>query len=50
MWGFGIVLIPMSWHFGPWNMDKKWLFAIGPLRLVWHKKIEGTWGGSRGDG
>lgn len=40
--GFGIVLFPFSWRFGPWVRDHKSLFAIGPIRFVLHKKA-GEW-------
>ena len=34
--GMSIAIFPFSWHFGPWNRGHKWLFAIGPFRLVFH--------------
>lgn len=47
MKGISITLFPTSWHIGPWNLPHKWLFAIGPFRLVFHKKVEGTFGDDR---
>jgi hypothetical protein len=46
MRGFGIVIFPTSWAFGPWNLPHKWLFAIGPLRVVYHKDVRGSFGGA----
>lgn len=44
MQGIGFVIFPTSWAFGPWNMPHKWLFAIGPFRLVYHKRVDGRYG------
>lgn len=48
MKGFGITIIPMSWHFGFWDIGKKALFAVGPIRFVLYRNIEGKYGERRG--
>lgn len=44
MKGFSIAFFPSSWRFGPWVKLHKTLFAIGPLRLVYHHNVTGAWG------
>jgi hypothetical protein len=44
MYGISFTIFPTSWALGPWNMPHKWLFAIGPLRLVIHKNVRGAFG------
>jgi hypothetical protein len=39
---FGIVIFPFSWKLDLWLRDHKDILAIGPLRLVLHKK-PGSW-------
>jgi hypothetical protein len=41
--GISIAFFPTSWAFGPWNKGHKWLFAIGPFRLVLHL-VQGHYG------
>lgn len=43
---FGITVFPFSWAFGPWNKGHKWLFAIGPVRLVFYRDVKGRYGES----
>ena len=42
--GFSVALFPTSWAFGPWSLPHKWLFAVGPFRIVWHKNVIGKYG------
>lgn len=42
--GISIAFFPTSWAFGPWNKGHKWLFAIGPFRLVLHLGVQGHYG------
>lgn len=44
MRGISIAIFPTSWAFGPWNKPHKWLFAIGPVRFVYHKRVLGAYG------
>lgn len=44
MTGVSIALFPLSWHLGPWRKKNKYLFALGPFRLVLHTKVVGTFG------
>lgn len=44
MRGISFAIFPTSWALGPWDKTHKWLFAIGPFRLVYHKKVDGTYG------
>jgi hypothetical protein len=45
MRGISFTIFPTSWAFGPWNLPHKWLFAIGPFRFVYHKHVQGEYGG-----
>lgn len=41
--GISFTIFPTSWAFGPWNLPRKWLFAIGPFRFVYHKSVRGEY-------
>jgi hypothetical protein len=41
--GISLAFFPLSWAFGPWIKKHKWLFAVGPLRLVLHR-VNGPYG------
>ena len=48
MRGIGFVIFPTSWAFGPWELQKKWIFAVGPFRFVYHRCVAGKYGEFRG--
>jgi hypothetical protein len=48
MRGISIAFFPTSWAFGPWELQKKWLFAAGPFRFVYHRCVAGDYGEFRG--
>lgn len=47
MIGVSLTLFPLSWHFGPWRVRNKYLFAVGPLRFVLHTKVKGEYGAAK---
>ncbi len=44
MKAYSLTLVPMSWGFGRWNVRKKTLWALGPLRFVLHRGLNGKYG------
>lgn len=44
MIGYGLVLVPGSWHIGKWDKGHKVLYAFGPLRFVKYRRIAEQFG------
>lgn len=43
MTGYSLMLVPMSWAFGRWDVRRKTLWALGPFRFSIHRGL-GPWG------
>lgn len=41
MTGLSLMIVPFSWAFGYWHRKDKYLYAIGPFRVVFHTKLRG---------
>lgn len=44
MTGFSITFIPFSWAFGRWDIRRKTLWALGPIRFGIHRNLYGAYG------
>lgn len=41
MTGYGIMLIPLSWAIGRWDVSQfKSIWSFGPLRFTLHRKLD----------
>lgn len=44
--GYSITFVPKSWAFGRWDKRSKTLWALGPIRFVLHRNLQGAYGAS----